>query len=120
MALINISLLDGRPGDLYALSEWLQRGDELRGRVRTLPRQPDPHEMGATVDTLSVALGSGGAGAVLASALVTWLQTRRARISVELVETEGGERLRRLEVEAGNAAKVAELHGLLNPDRELP
>jgi hypothetical protein len=120
MALINVSLLDGGPGDLYSLIEWLQRDDEFRGRVRTLPRQPGPHEMGAAVETLSVALGSGGAGAVLASFLTTWLQTRRARISVELVGSEAGETIRKLEVDARNAAEVKELYGLLAPGGESP
>jgi hypothetical protein len=120
MAQINVSLLDGRPGDLYSLFDWLQRDDEFRGRVRTLPRQPGPHEMGSAVEILSVALGSGSAGAVLASSLATWLQTRRARISVELVVSEAGETIRKVEVDARNAAEVKELHGLLAPDRKLP
>lgn len=113
MALINISLLDGRPDDMYALSDWLQRSDEFRGRVRTLPRQPGPHEMGSAVEILSVALGSGGAGAVLASSLVTWLQTRRVRISVEVVEDEAGTALKKLEVDARNAREVEQLYGML-------
>lgn len=120
MALINVSLLDGRPGDIYSLSDWLQRDDEFRGRVRTLPRQPGPSEMGAAVEILSVALGSGGAGAVLAGALAAWLQTRRARISVEVVVGEAGQAIRKLEVDARNATEVKELYGLLVPDRELP
>ncbi|MFY1599451.1 effector-associated constant component EACC1 [Micromonospora sp. WMMD737] len=120
MALINLSLIDGRPGELHSLFSWLQRTDELRGRVRTLPRQPGPHEMGGAVEMVSVALGSGGAGAVLVGALTTWLQTRRARISVEFVVDEAGETLRRVEVEASNAASVKELYDALASDRAAP
>jgi hypothetical protein len=117
MALINVSLLDGKPGDLYSLRDWLQRDDEFRGRVSMVPRQPGPHEMGTAVEFLSVALGSGGAGAVLAGSLSTWLKARRTRISVELVAGEAGESIRKLEVQAGNPAEVKELYGLLASDR---
>ncbi|MEV7330157.1 hypothetical protein [Micromonospora sp. NPDC093244] len=120
MALINVSLLDGSQNDLHSLFSWLQRTDELRGRVRTLPRQPGPHEMGGAVEIVSVALSSGGAAAVLASALTTWLQTRRARISVEFVVNETGETLRRVEVEARNEASVKELYDALASERTQP
>ncbi|MFG3679330.1 hypothetical protein ACGF5H_04395 [Micromonospora chalcea] len=120
MALINVSLLDGSPADPHSLFSWLQRTDELRGRVRTVPRQASPYEMGAAVEIISVALSSGGAGAVLAGALTTWLQTRRARVSVELIADESGETVRRVEVEAGNAASVKELYEALAPDRKMP
>jgi hypothetical protein len=120
MTLTKISLVDGGLDDLYSLFDWLQRNDELRGRIGTLSQQPGPDEMGGAVEILSVALGSGGAGAVLASSLATWLQTRRARISVELVGSESGETVRKVEVEAGSAAAVEELYGLLAPDQKLP
>jgi len=120
MTLTNVSLVEGRPDDLYSLFDWLQRHDELRGRIRTLSRRPGPHEMGGAGEILSVALGSGGAGAVLAGSLATWLQTRRARISVELVATESGETVRKVEVDGGSATVVKELYGLLAPDQKLP
>jgi hypothetical protein len=71
--------------------------------------------MGGAVEILSVALGSGGAGAVLAGALATWVQTRRARISVELVQDEAGETVRRVEVDAASAGAAERLYGLLVP-----
>ncbi|MER7459366.1 hypothetical protein [Micromonospora sp. NPDC126480] len=120
MTVINMSPLDGSPSDLHSLFSWLQRTDELRGRVRILPRQPGPHEMGGAVEIVSVAVGSGGAIAVLAGALATWLQTRRARISVEFVVDETGETLRRVEVEASNAASVKELYDAVAQDRKVP
>ncbi|MER5454769.1 MULTISPECIES: hypothetical protein [unclassified Micromonospora] len=119
MALIKVSLLDGRPGELHSLFGWLQRTDELRGRVRTLSRQPGPDEMGGAMEIISVALGSGGAAAVLAGALNTWLQSRRARISVEFVVEETGETLRKVEIEAGNAGAVKELYDTLSADRKV-
>jgi hypothetical protein len=119
MALINVSLVDGRPGELYSLFDWLQRADELRGRIRMELRQPGPHEMGGVVEMLSVALGSGGAAAVLAGSLATWLQTRRARISVEFVTGESGETVRKVEVDAGNPAVTERLlRGVLGAGEE--
>lgn len=119
MALVNVSLLDGRPGDLHSLFGWLQRTDEFRGRVKTLPRRPGPHEMGGATEIVSIVLGS-GASAVLAGALTTWLQTRRARVSVDIVVSDTGETLRRIEVDAGDAASVKELYEALATDRTVP
>lgn len=119
MMLINLSMVEGRPDDLYSLFDWLQRNDELRGRIKTQSRQADPGEMGAVAEILSVALGSGSAGAVLAGSLATWLQTRRARVSVELVDSESGGTVRKVEVDARSAAVVKELYGLLAPDQKL-
>lgn len=120
MTLAQVSLVDDNPGELYALFSWLQRDGELRGRIRTLPRQPGPDEMGGAVEFLSIALGGGSVGAVLAGSLSTWLQTRRARISVELVVSESGETIRKVEVDASSSAAVKELYGLLAPDQKLP
>lgn len=69
--------------------------------------------MGGAVEILSIALGSGGAGAVLASSLATWLQTRRVRISVEIVEDEAGTAIKKLEVDARDAREVERLYGML-------
>jgi membrane-associated two-gene conflict system component 1 (EACC1) len=120
MTLTNVSVVEGDAGDLYSLFDWLQRTDELRGRITTLSRQPGSHEMGGAMEILSVALGSGGAGAILASSLATWLQTRRARISVELVGSESGQTVRKLEVDASSATVVEKLYSLLAPDQKLP
>jgi hypothetical protein len=70
---------------LTALSEWLNGDEELHGRVRTIRQPIGETELGSAIDLLAVALGAGGAGSVLASALVTWLRTRRtsAKITVE-------------------------------------
>lgn len=103
---VRIALVDGAPDDLYALISWLQRDDEFRGRVTAVPVVAGPEQMGAIAETITVALGSGGAGAVLASTLTTWLQGRRTRISVE---TAAGDTSCRVEVEAGNAATTERL-----------
>ncbi|MGW3447327.1 effector-associated constant component EACC1 [Streptomyces sp. NPDC001076] len=51
--------------ELLALRDWLDLEDVLRGRVDVRRRMMQPGHMGAGFDVLMVALGSGGAGAVL-------------------------------------------------------
>jgi hypothetical protein len=119
MALVNLSTVDGGPGELYSLFEWLQRDDELRGRIKASSGESRPDEMGGVVEMLSVALSSGGAGAVLAGSLATWLQTRRARISVEVISGESGDIVRKVEVDAGSPATTKRLlRGVLAASEE--
>jgi hypothetical protein len=67
-----IRIVDGTEEELYALGEWLQDEDELRGQIYITERV-----LGSVAQVLVVALGAGGAGTVLATSLKTWLQTRR-------------------------------------------
>jgi hypothetical protein len=76
--------------ELRALSTWLTAEDELRGRVALTGAVPAPDEMGAVVDVLTVALGSGGAATVLARSITIWLQQRRSDTTVEVTTTEHG------------------------------
>jgi Effector Associated Constant Component 1 len=69
--LLSISADDGDV--LRSLLDWLRHEDTLRGRVRTVQTPVRPGEMGALDAALVVALGSGGAGAVLAASVSTWL-----------------------------------------------
>jgi hypothetical protein len=104
--LATIALVDGDRAELNSLYAWLQRDDEFRGRVRAGTAPLKPGEMGGVMETLTVALGSGGAGAVLAGTLSAWLSVRRARISVDLI---AGDRTRRIEIDAANASAAAQL-----------
>ncbi len=62
---------------LRSLQAWPAHEDDFRGRVSTQQQPIRSGEMGGVVDVLVVALGSGGAGAVLARSVTTWLtQTR--------------------------------------------
>ena len=84
----SIRIEGGSPEDLADLAEWLGAENELRGRYRIIQNAISDTELGSIPDLLMVALGSGGAGTVLASSLITWLQTRktRAKITVETAE----------------------------------
>ncbi|WP_329028401.1 effector-associated constant component EACC1 [Streptomyces sp. NBC_00690] len=109
---------------LPALREWLTLEDALRGRVELIRSAPQPGQMGTTLDLLAVALGSGGAGAVLVQALTTWLTQRRADITVTVFSRDG----RQVTVDVKRAAQpdrvLAEVRELLGPEgaevRELP
>ncbi|MCT7353867.1 hypothetical protein N4P33_17070 [Streptomyces sp. 15-116A] len=80
-----IAIAGGDDGDLPSLHQWLTGEDGLRGSVRVGMRPIGETELGSAGDLLVVALGAGGAGSVLSSALITWLKTRRtsAKITVE-------------------------------------
>ena len=86
--------------EFASLWEWLRSEPDLRGCVRVAPALPGEAEMGAVVDVLTVALGSGGAGAVLASSLNTWLRQRRSDVTIT-VSTPGR---RTVQLEARQAA----------------
>jgi Effector Associated Constant Component 1 len=71
--------------DLKSLEDWLLDEPLLAGCAVTRPAAaPEPGQMGALSDVLVVALGSGGAGAALASSLSVWLRTRVSHVTVKL------------------------------------
>jgi Effector Associated Constant Component 1 len=82
---VQIRVAEGPGGELAALGEWLGGEGELRGRVRLCSGPVGDTDLGSIPDLLIVTLGTGGTGKVLASSLITWLQSRRttARITVE-------------------------------------
>ncbi len=83
-----IRIVGATDGDLAALGEWLQGEDELRGRIRTVHGAIGETELGPVVELLTVALGAGGAGTVLASSLTTWLLTRKT--TAKIIVKSGG------------------------------
>lgn len=92
---LSISADDGDV--LRSLLEWLRHEDTLRGRVRTGHAPVRPGEMGGVLEVLEVALGSGGASAVLAGSVSTWLsQPRRADVTLTVTAENG----RRVELDA--------------------
>jgi outer membrane lipoprotein SlyB len=104
------------PDQLRSLLDWLRQDDEVRGRLSFAPRcTPSGGQMGGVVDVLTVALGSGGAGAALAGALSTWLASRKVEIELTLTGP-GGNRLV-LKARHGRdvAEVVRELERLVNP-----
>jgi hypothetical protein len=99
-----IRIVGGADGELAALGEWLQGEDELRGRIRTVHGAIGETELGPVVELLTVALGAGGAGTVLASSLKTWLITRKT--SAKIIVKSGS---RSVTLDIQTADKVAPL-----------
>jgi Effector Associated Constant Component 1 len=75
--------------EITELWEWLRGERRLAGAVEPVRRSPGESELGGTIELLTVALGSGGAGVVLARSLAVWLRTRRSDVSV-VVRTKTG------------------------------
>ncbi|MEV4000846.1 hypothetical protein [Actinomadura sp. NPDC049753] len=98
-------VVEGAEAESQALGlcDWLGSEDELRGRVRPRRRAPEPGEMGASVELLTVALGSGGAVAVLMQSVCTWLTSRGADVKVTVSAADG----RRIELDIRRAADPA-------------
>lgn len=65
-----------------ALWDWLRNERALAGSLRAHRKAAVDGELGGAFDALSVALGSGGAVAVLANSLTAWLRTRKSDITV--------------------------------------
>ncbi len=112
---LSISADDGDV--LRSVLDWLRREDTLRGRVRAASAPVRPGEMGGVFDVLIVALGSGGAGAALATSLSTWLsQPRRADVKLTVTADDG----RHIELDAHRvpdpAVLLREVERLLRPE----
>lgn len=86
----------GEADELRLLLDWLRREDALRGRVRPVTAPIGPGQMGGIMDAVVVAAGAGGMGAVLAGALTTWIQQRRADVRLTITGEDG----RKIEVDA--------------------
>jgi hypothetical protein len=84
-------LIEVPPEYLSSLADWLNSEGALRGRVHAVRPAPGPGKMGAAIELLSVALGSGGVGAVLVRSISTWLTQRRSEVSVWLKDADGHE-----------------------------
>ncbi|OLB75938.1 MAG: hypothetical protein AUI14_20010 [Actinobacteria bacterium 13_2_20CM_2_71_6] len=111
---ISVSSDPGTDSQLRSLVDWLDHEPELRGRVRALARPPAGNELGATTDAVQVALGAGGAIAVLASSLRVWFaQPRRSDVRLKIRGSSG----RTIEVDAKRVSNVeALIREVLNAD----
>lgn len=74
--------------EITDLWDWLRGERGLAGPVRAVRSSPGTGELGGALDLLAVAVGSGGAGTVLAQSLIAWLRTRRASVVVTVATKE--------------------------------
>lgn len=80
-----IGVRGGDPvAELAGLAQWLRAERDLAGLIRRVPGPTAPTDLGGALDTLSVALGSGGAGVALAQSLSAWLRTRRSDVKLTI------------------------------------
>lgn len=87
---IQISVRDA-PDGARDLAKWLRDEDDFRSSVRLDDAPISTGEMGGIADSLTVAIGSGGAVAVLVQSLFTWLQARdRSRHTTLTLKTGDG------------------------------
>ena len=88
-ALVTITGIDNvSTDDFHSLRRWLLEVDELRGPVEPRQQDPGPGELGGVTDAVVVALGSGGAGALL-SALVSWIRHRTTDLTIKIDHSNG-------------------------------
>jgi hypothetical protein len=82
-------LLSGESAEeTLRLGTWLRSDAELRPYVRQVARPPGDGEMGSLLSVIEVAVATGGAASVLASALKAWLEQPRES-SIEVVVERG-------------------------------
>lgn len=91
-----VRLEGGTSEELTELAEWLNAEEQLRGRVSIVRSSIGETELGSVPQLLTVMLGTGGAGTVLASSVKTWLQTRKTKAKVTV---QSGERSVTLDIE---------------------
>ena len=97
--------------DLEDLSEWLFQEPELRGLIRDVAGTAGPGELGAPVEVLVAAVGSGGTLSVLITSLQSWLSSvRRTDLTVKLTGPNGSISL--------TAKRVKDPEALLQAARE--
>lgn len=106
------------PESLASLAAWLTDNETLRGHIRQQQRPPEPGQLGAVVDVLTVAVGSGGVGVALVQSLCTWLRTRRPAVTITLLGADG--RSLRIDLQRAQdpAALIRAAGSLLDPDAE--
>lgn len=89
--MLYLSIDSARPvTDLEDLSDWLGREPELRGLIKDGGGTGGQGELGAAVEVLVAAVGSGGTLTVLTASLQSWLSsTRRTDLTVKLTGPNG-------------------------------
>ncbi len=88
-ARLEISGSDDVQAEFGALQRWLADEDEFRGRVKAENAPLRPGQMGGLVEALTVAVASGGALSVLAGSVSVWLQQRRSKLTVKIINPDG-------------------------------
>ena len=86
---VTVTLPAAGADELRSLYGHLTGEFELRGRVRLVEPPPSAGTLGGVPEALIVALGQGGAGAVLAGAAVAWLRMRTVDVVCKFRRADG-------------------------------
>lgn len=121
---IQVAVAADPEAQLRSLRDWLLADDELglaHGvRVRLEAPAPPPGRMGAMSEVLTVSLGAGGAGAVLAHSVEVWLQTRTTDLKLKITGSAGVVELDAKRVR-DSPALIGQLRAIAEPpDRDAP
>jgi cysteine synthase len=110
--MLHLSIDSARPvTDLEDLSEWLCQEPELHGLIKDETSSAGSGELGAAVEVLVAAVGSGGTLTVLITSLQSWLSSIRGTdLTVKLTGPNGSVSL--------NAKRVKDPESLLQAARE--
>ena len=77
MTRVTATVAAGSGPDAYALRDWLNDADELRGKAAIHPPPPAIGQTGSITDVVTVAVGSGGVAALLVKKVYDWSVLRR-------------------------------------------
>jgi len=87
---VRISVLnDDAARETNGLAEWLRHERDLPTVVDLVPRPTVPGELGAVVDIVVAAAGSGGLAVALINSLRSWLKAKAARVTIEVKTVKG-------------------------------
>ncbi len=86
---VSVTVAGSDSGQIPSLYTWLVGEEELRGRVQLAEPSPSEGTLGSATEGLVVALSQGGAGAVLASAVVSWVRHRTSDVVCRLRRPDG-------------------------------
>ncbi|MGP3922826.1 effector-associated constant component EACC1 [Streptomyces sp. 8N616] len=101
--------------ELRSLHGWLAAEEELRGRVWLVEQPPRRGTLGSVPETLAVVLAPGGASAVLASAVISWMRHRTGEVVCKVTRPDGaGVEVSAQRVRSTDMAEVRELVGELS------
>ena len=78
-----------RSEELRSLLRWLTDADGCRGRVAPIERPPRPGTLGPLLESITVALGSGGAATAVTTTVIAWVRSRRSDVTVKLTRPDG-------------------------------
>jgi Effector Associated Constant Component 1 len=100
----------GSIDDLRSLQSSINAEHDLRSSATIQRPAFESGSLGAVVEILTVILAPGGAAAILASVLITWIKQRRSLVSVRVKREDGSEiELKADRIKAADAAQLRRL-----------